>query len=517
MPPTKAVLANLAKGRAAKAEKQTQLSSESAIDDLWSSLQAANWHITELENELAEKNAEFNKLQAKLEKSTQQCSQLATDLSLWKSKHKLIYHDLRMQRQTSKCGQDKIASLNEQVDLLKKAEANASASLLKNSQNAQLAIESLTKANTNIQSDLSKSMAQWTLQLDKTRLKLEDSQSKCIKLQKEVTALRKSSSQFKAVKERAIASVKAKLLQEKSVHHLMNKGVFTEETRNVVRLLVRAGCSWNYINEVISAVLHSAGINTIGTVSRPSVARILCEGYFAAQIQLGYEMQNAKSMTFSTDDTSHRSINYNSRHIHLLTEDYAASSNPDGKKQATHFLGIQSTCTGSSEQAVKEWENTLKHITDLYNNSPFGKCQGSLLKFIDLMIKLTGVNTDHCAKEKKTARLLEALKTWAIDQSLGEEAMLEMSLEDIEAMFQKSESEMIKSMGGQQKWDMLSDADKSERRAIMLEKTIAELGQEAFEKLSDEEKHLRLFIWAGCGCHKDLNTIHGGYMAMANW
>jgi len=65
---------------------------------------------------------------------------------------------------------------------------------------------------------------------------------------------------------------------------------------------------------------------------------------------------------------------------------------------------------------------------------------------------------------------------------------------------------------------MLSEANKSERRAIMLEKTIAELGQETFEKLSDEEKHLlHLFIWAGCGCHKDLNTIHGGYMAMANW
>ena len=96
--------------------------------------------------------------------------------------------------------------------------------------------------------------------------------------------------------------------------------------------------------------------------------------------------------------------------------------------------------------------------------------------------------------------------------------MLEMSLKGIEAMFQKSESEMIKSVDGQQKWDMLSNTDKSERRAIILEKTIAELGQEAFEKLSDEEKHLlRLFIWAGCGCHKDLNTIRGGYMAMANW
>jgi len=124
MPPTEAVLANLAKGRAATAEKQAQLSSESAIDDLWSSLQAANGHSTELENELAEKNAKLNKLQAKLKKSTQQRSQLAADLSLWKSKHKLIYHDLQMQCQTSKCGQDKIASLNEQVDLLKKAYAD---------------------------------------------------------------------------------------------------------------------------------------------------------------------------------------------------------------------------------------------------------------------------------------------------------------------------------------------------------------------------------------------------------
>src|SRR6266545_1216665 len=97
--------------------------------------------------------------------------------------------------------------------------------------------------------------------------------------------------------------------------------------------------------------------------------------------------------------------------------------------------------------------------------------------------------------------------------------MLEMSLEDIEAMFQKSESEMIKSVGGQRKWDMLSEANKSERRAIMLEKTIAELGQDsAFEKLSDKEKRLlHLFIWAGCGCHKDLNTIRESYVAMTNW
>ena len=44
--------AHLAKGRAVKTEKQAQLSSESALDDLWVSLQSANACIAELENEL---------------------------------------------------------------------------------------------------------------------------------------------------------------------------------------------------------------------------------------------------------------------------------------------------------------------------------------------------------------------------------------------------------------------------------------------------------------------------------
>src|SRR6266540_5988627 len=59
---------------------------------------------------------------------------------------------------------------------------------------------------------------------------------------------------------------------------------------------------------------------------------------------------------------------------------------------------------------------------------------------------------------------------------------------------------------------------KQKKRAEMLGSTVAELEREAFEKLSDDKKcFLHLFIWAGCGCHKDLNTVCGGYMAMASW
>ncbi len=107
MPSSKATLAaHLAKGRAVKAEKQAQLSSESAFEDLWGSLQSANARIAELENELAQKSAELAKLQTQLDKSTEQCSQLASGVALWKSKHEATYHELRMQRQTSNRGQD---------------------------------------------------------------------------------------------------------------------------------------------------------------------------------------------------------------------------------------------------------------------------------------------------------------------------------------------------------------------------------------------------------------------------
>ena len=158
----------------------------------------------------------------------------------------------------------------------------------------------------------------------------------------------------------------------------------------------------------------------MGNVNCTSTSCILYEGFFAAQIQLGHEMKNAKSMTFSADGTGHCSINYNSHHVHFVAEDYA-SSEGSSKQRVTQTFGIQSSKDGSSEEAVADWENTIKKIVELYNNSPLGKHSGGLLKFIDLLIKLAGMNTDHCSKKKKDARLLGALKAWAIDQHLGEE------------------------------------------------------------------------------------------------
>jgi len=374
------------------------------------------------------------------------------------------------------------------------------------------------KVNEHLQSELSQSIGNWTSRLEFLKTKLHISDTKLKVAQKDISWLHKVCHRATGVKERAMERTKAKVLQQKSVHHLMKKGVFTEETRNLVCLLARAGCSGNYINEVIVAVLQSADISTIGQISRPSVTRIIREGFYAAQIQLGYEMTKAKSITLSADGTSHRSINYNSQHAHLLVEDYDAQGN-DKQKQATHFLGIRSACDGSSDEAIADWQLIMSDVVDLYNCSPFGKCSGGgLLQVIDILIKLTGMNTDHCAKEKKDAQKMAELKEWAVDQYLDESAMFEKSMQVINELYKRGEREMIRIAGDNKKWEALSPVVQAEKYAGMLEKVVADLGKEAFEMLSDDEKRmLLLFIWAGCGCHKYLNTVHGGYTAMSQW
>lgn len=128
------------------------------------------------------------------------------------------------------------------------------------------------------------------------------------------------------------------------------------------------------------------------------------------------------------------------------------------------------------------------------------------------------MHTDHCAKEKKDARSIEILKVDAVDQVLGEKKMLEKTEAELQLLLEAAENQTIKDAGGMVKWDALSAEVKEEKQAIMLEAIIRELGKEAYEMMSPEEKHLlKLFIWAGCGCHKDLNTVRGGYTAMAQW
>jgi hypothetical protein len=140
------------------------------------------------------------------------------------------------------------------------------------------------------------------------------------------------------------------------------------------------------------------------------------------------------------------------------------------------------------------------------------------LRVVDIFVKLVGAHSDHCSKEKKDVRLLQKKKLDAVYQTLGENEIQEQSKEDLMPEFLSSYYKMVANAGGQEVWENLPETQKNEKLAISMEELVKKLGQDAYKRLDDEEKqYLKLFIWVGCGCHKDLNTVRGGYAALTKF
>ncbi|KAF8806328.1 hypothetical protein BYT27DRAFT_7103258, partial [Phlegmacium glaucopus] len=211
-------------------------------------------------------------------------------------------------------------------------------------------------------------------------------------------------------KENAVQKARSQVLLEKSTLYLLKKGVYSEQTQNLVCILVQAGVSAKNIMGVIKAVLGIAGITTVGNISPYTVAQITWEGYIAACIQLGFELDKTEAVTFGSDGTGYKNLNYNSRYAYYKVRD------ADGEQaQVTHFLGFQRSLDGSSEQAMRDWDDQLQKIFDIYNDSPLAKeqivTQSSFTSLINVYSKLAGMHADHCAKEKKDYELMGKKKT----------------------------------------------------------------------------------------------------------
>jgi hypothetical protein len=172
---------------------------------------------------------------------------------------------------------------------------------------------------------LEEKIAQLTLQneqLEMTMSALLDRWSKEKQIAKEtMQELRKKVKALQDKCQRAPDIFKRALQQSKSEGQrfsLVEKGVYTEEARELCRILVNAGCSQEFVGDVIEEVLHAAGISVVGsTMSSRTVRRAVLEGGVMADIQMGHEIANAKGLTVSNDGTTHKNIDYVARHINM--------------------------------------------------------------------------------------------------------------------------------------------------------------------------------------------------------
>jgi len=144
MPPQK-IHQSAKNAREALAEKCSFMATEVNVNDLKEQLYQATQKTQELERLLSEKEAQYGILQIELERSKDLINELKEEMSLWKAKHKEVYHSLHMQHQAAKCGLSKQGLLEVQIDVLKKADAKLSTQLLHESQDSKRAIDSLLK------------------------------------------------------------------------------------------------------------------------------------------------------------------------------------------------------------------------------------------------------------------------------------------------------------------------------------------------------------------------------------
>ena len=132
--------------------------------------------------------------------------------------------------------------------------------------------------------------------------------------------------------------------------------------------------------------------------------------------------------------------------------------------------------------------------------------------------KLTGYLSDHASDQKKVSCGLEEMHQKADRELRGQAALLSEPLSKTTDVLVIKGKEMMERIGGWECWRSLSEAEQAEFGRELVRETNIYLGEEAYQHLSLEEKRrVDLYVWSGCGMHKDLNTVKGGAEQMAEW
>lgn len=217
-----------------------------------------------------------------------------------------------------------------------------------------------------------------------------------------------------------------------------------------------------------------------------------------ADMQIAYEITETHGLTISCDGTTHKNVNYESRHINMLVSDY----NLDGAKHRSRLIGVDSASNHSSQTQADAWISKIQEKFDAYNQSPLGKRSKHVLCLADFFACLQGMNSDHANDQKKLAALLQRMKQDMMQESLGEDRLLNLSMPDLLTLFSDAKNQKIEAVGGFIKWNALSDEEKLKADVDIMSTLVLELGREAYSQLSDEEKRTAdFFIWVGCGIH----------------
>jgi hypothetical protein len=282
--------------------------------------------------------------------------------------------------------------------------------------------------------------------------------------------------------------------------------------------MVNAGCSQDLIGEAIESVFSAVGITFTGPrISSRTVGQALLEGGLMSDLQLAKEMQMTEDLTMSSDGTTHKHVNFESRHLHMKVPEYG-TGDPSAEMHRNRLVGVDSATDHSSQTQFEDWKKKIHDLLELYNQSPMSHRSEVTLTVSHFFAKLRGMSGDHGKDQKKLAKLLEDAKQFFLKQTLGKERLLGMNSSQFLELLIKVNEKLVRKVGGKLKWNALSEIERLSTEAECLSEAVYEIGSAAYTQLDEEErKKVDLFVWTGCAMHKDLNCVKGGDAAMTAW
>ena len=296
--------------------------------------------------------------------------------------------------------------------------------------------------------------------------------------------------------------------------HTKEKGVYSEASRDIFRTLVGGGVSMDKCGSIMAAVLERAGYKVVGgSGSRRTVSRTIYEADVTTNLQLGSEIANTSRFTLSGDGTTHKNIVYDSRLINMTVPLYAGDSTQERKQSRS--MGVVAAKDHTSKTQFDGYNEKFEECIQMYNESPLSIRQKKSLKLAALYAKLIGYSSDHAKDQKLLSQMLEDFKHSLFTEELGTHAMSTMSQGDWQETMTKLEASRIKKAGSKRKWDSLPVEEKSKIEAETLQEMVVDLGEQAYLDLPEEERReAELYVWSGCGMHKDKLAMEGGEKEM---
>ena len=288
---------NLAKARdASPASTHPDLSK--ALAESQDNLASARAQVTSLEVAVENLKANCARLSKDLDAANSEISDLNLALQAEREHSESLYKSLRVECCACQHADKQKQALSETIAVLRETtetQLQKQKELEKSAAVTEKEMKKIEISNSKLRAELLSNVQIFAKELELSRKLLSSSKAALKGSKSEIYNLKWKCSCAAKKQENAIKQAQTKVAKEKTTFYLLNKGVYSQEVRNLVRTLTQAGCSQQHIMDIIKAVLETAGITAVGKISSQTVARIIREGYYAACLQLGYEINQADS------------------------------------------------------------------------------------------------------------------------------------------------------------------------------------------------------------------------------